>query len=196
MHTQKAFYNSLTHQQKRSGKATSYLTLVASAVIGVLSLHSVAVAQENNEEEKTEIIEVRGLADSFRNAIAEKRNAATIVDALSSADMGALPDLSVAETLERITGVTGDRFKGNASEISIRGLGPFLGFSTVNGRAISSGSGNRSVAFSQFPSELVNGVVVYKAQKADLLEGGVSGLVDLKTIKPVDYGKEQFRADA
>ncbi|MFC4700633.1 TonB-dependent receptor [Glaciecola siphonariae] len=150
---------------------------------------------QTDTENATEIIEVRGIAESYRNAIAQKRNSATIVDALSSADMGALPDLSVAETLERITGVSGDRFKGNASEISIRGLGPFLGFSTVNGRAISSGSGNRAVAFSQFPSELVNGVVVYKAQKADILEGGVSGTIDLQTIKPIDYGKERLQAE-
>ena len=171
------------------------LTLLATAVLTAMSMTSAfSVAQEVADEE-AEIIEVRGIAESYRNAISEKRNAATIVDALSSADIGALPDLSVAETLERITGVTGDRFKGNASEISIRGLGPFLGFATVNGRAISSGSGNRSVAFSQFPSELVNGVVVYKAQKADLLEGGVSGLIDLKTIKPIDYGKERFQAE-
>jgi iron complex outermembrane receptor protein len=171
------------------------LKMLTVAVLAAMSITStLALAQEVADSE-AEVIEVRGIAESYRNAISEKRNATTIVDALSSADIGALPDLSVAETLERITGVTGDRFKGNASEISIRGLGPFLGFATVNGRAISSGSGNRSVAFSQFPSELVNGVVVYKAQKADLLEGGVSGLIDLKTIKPVDYGKERFQAE-
>lgn len=172
---------------------------LALAVASALSLSNPANAQDTEKKDKDkkiiEIIEVQGIADSFRNAIAEKRNATTIVDALSSADMGTLPDLSVAETLERITGVSGDRFKGNASEISIRGLGPFLGFSTVNGRAISSGSGNRSVAFSQFASELVNGVIVYKAQQANLLEGGVSGLIDLKTIKPIDYGKERFQAE-
>ena len=177
-------------------------TVLAVLVSSALSLTTSSVnAQEivqtepSQEEVTTEIIEVSGIAESYRNAIAQKRNSATIVDALSSADMGALPDLSVAETLERITGVSGDRFKGNASEISIRGLGPFLGLSTVNGRAISSGSGNRSVAFSQFPSELVNGVVVYKAQKADLLEGGVSGTIDLQTIKPIDYGKERLQAE-
>lgn len=171
-----------------------------------LSIHAALIASINTtmaqETEKTEdkaaeveVIQVSGIAETYRSAIAVKRGSPTIVDALSSTEIGALPDLSVAETLERITGVSGDRFKGNASEISIRGLGPFLGFSTVNGRAISSGSGNRSVAFSQFPSELVNGVVVYKAQTAELLEGGVSGLIDLQTIKPIDYGKRRFQAD-
>lgn len=196
--------NAATHTATKSlvNKQSSFKQKALCTIIGsILSLSAPALfAQEAKEAENAdnqvvEVIEVSGIAASYRNAIAEKRNAATIVDALSSEDMGALPDLSVAETLERITGVTGDRFKGNASEISIRGLGPFLGLSTVNGRAISSGSGNRSVAFSQFPSELVNGVTVYKAQKADLLEGGVSGTIDLKTIKPLDYGKERFQAE-
>ena len=185
--------------KENSGQPMFKPKLLAIVVSSALALTSnVTFAQDaepDAENSEIEIIEVTGIAEAYRNAIAEKRNATTIVDALSSADMGALPDLSVAETLERITGVAGDRFKGNASEISIRGLGPFLGLSTVNGRTISSGSGNRSVAFSQFPSELVNGVVVYKAQKADLLEGGVAGTIDLKTIKPIDYGKERFQAE-
>jgi TonB-dependent receptor len=182
----------------RKDKISSRFSLVAIAVGSFLSASShYAHAQEQTESKPAavEIIEVRGVTEAYRNAIAEKRSADTIVDALSSADIGTLPDLSVAETLERITGVAGDRFKGNASEISIRGLGPFLGFSTVNGRTISSGAGNRSVAFTQFPSELVNGVVVYKAQKADLLEGGVAGTIDLKTIKPIDYGKKRFQTE-
>ncbi|MBC3766773.1 TonB-dependent receptor [Neptunicella marina] len=177
-------------------------TLLAVAIKAILFSHTAAAQQQSSYTEKqpqqakdVEVIQVSGIAETYRSAMAVKRGSTTIVDALSSADIGALPDLSVAETLERITGVSGDRFKGNASEISIRGLGPFLGFSTVNGRAISSGSGNRSVAFSQFPSELVNGVVVYKAQTAKLLEGGVSGLIDLQTIKPVDYGKTRFQAE-
>ncbi|WP_416308166.1 TonB-dependent receptor [Neptunicella sp. SCSIO 80796] len=175
----------------------SLLSLSVHAAL-LASAGTVQAQQAQQEEPKAadvEVIQVSGIRDTYRSAIAVKRGSATIVDALSSAEIGALPDLSVAETLERITGVSGDRFKGNASEISIRGLGPFLGFSTVNGRAISSGSGNRSVAFSQFPSELVNGVVVYKAQTANLLEGGVSGLIDLQTIKPIDYGKRRLQAE-
>ena len=181
-------------QKALSAMIGSLLSLSAPAVFAQSSEQADA-GEQNADNQVVEVIEVSGIAESYRNAIAEKKNAATIVDALSLEDMGALPDLSVAEVLERITGVTGDRFKGNASEVSIRGLGPFLGLSTVNGRAISSGSGNRSVAFSQFPSELINGVTVYKAQKADLLEGGVSGTIDLKTIKPIDYGKERFQAE-
>jgi TonB-dependent receptor len=157
---------------------------------------SLALAQDDSGADQLEEVVIMGtLQETMRNSIEIKREAQTIVDVISAADMGALPDLSVAETLERIVGVTGDRFKGNSSEISVRGLGPFLGYSTYNGREISSGSGNRSVAFSQFPSELVNGAVVYKSQSADLVEGGVAGLINLQSIRPIDYGKRRVQAE-
>lgn len=170
-------------------KKTALSLSVAAAMAPVSVL-----AQEDTGSEVEEVV-VTGIRQTLRNSIDIKRDSTTIVDALSSDEIGELPDNSVAETLERVTGVTGDRFKGNASEISIRGMGPFLGSSTINGRRISSGSGSRAVAFTQFPSELVNGVVVYKAQQADIREGGVSGTVDLQTIKPLDYGKRRITMD-
>lgn len=163
-----------------------------------MPLHS-ALAQGNGAEPESAVLEeilVTGaIRDTLRNSVEIKRDSSTIVDAISANEMGALPDLSVAETLERITGVTGDRFKGNSSEISVRGLGPFLGASTYNGREVSSGSGNRSVAFSQFPSELVSGAVVYKAQQANLLEGGVAGIIDLRSLRPIDFGQRRIQGE-
>jgi TonB-dependent receptor len=135
---------------------------------------------------------VTGIRASQRTSIETKRNATTIVDAISADQIGVLPDNSIAETLERVVGVSGDRFKGSASELSIRGLGPFLGFATINGRDISTGGGNRSVSFQQFPSELTKGVVVHKAQEADLVEGGVAGTVDLLTGTPLEFSGRHF----
>ncbi|MBU2886722.1 TonB-dependent receptor [Gilvimarinus agarilyticus] len=170
--------------------------ILAAAIAASLLPSSIAFAQEEGGAELLEEVIVTGsFRDIMRNSIEIKRDAETIVDVISASDMGALPDLSVAETLERIVGVTGDRFKGNSSEISVRGLGPFLGYSTYNGREVSSGSGNRSIAFSQFPSELVNGAVVYKSQSADLVEGGVAGLINLQSIRPLEYGKRRFQAE-
>jgi iron complex outermembrane recepter protein len=140
-------------------------------------------------------IEVIGIRQTQRSSAEVKRDSNVIVDALVSDEIGASPDLSVGETLERVTGVSADRFKGSASEISVRGLGPFLGFSTFNGREVSSGSGDRAVSFQQFPSDIVNGVVVYKSQRADLVEGGVSGIIDLQTVQPLDYGKKRVQVD-
>jgi iron complex outermembrane recepter protein len=142
-----------------------------------------------------ETIVVQGIRQTQRTSNEVKRESDIILDALVSDEIGASPDLSVGETLERITGVSADRFKGSASEISVRGLGPFLGFSTFNGREVSSGSGDRAVSFQQFPSDIVNGVVVYKSQRANLVEGGVSGIIDLQTVQPLDYGKKRFQLD-
>ncbi len=140
-------------------------------------------------------IVVDGIRQTQRTSAQVKRKADVIVDALVSDEIGATPDQSVGETLERIVGVSGDRFKGSASEISIRGLGPFLGFSTLNGREVSSGGGDRAVSFQQFPSELVNGVLVYKSQSSDLVEGGTSGVIELRTLRPIDYGKRRIQVD-
>ena len=150
--------------------------------------------QPGNQADSAIVVE--GIRATQRNSIETKRNSGLIVDALISEEIGETPDQSVGETLERIVGVTADRFKGSASEISVRGLGPFLGFSTLNGREVTNGSGDRAVSFQQFPSEIVNGVLVYKTQNAALVEGGTSGVIDLRTLHPLDAGKRRIQVDA
>lgn len=140
-----------------------------------------------------EEIIVTGARATQRTSIEFKRNADVVVDGLVSDEIGATPDNSVGDTLERIVGVSADRFKGNANELSVRGLGPTLSFATFNGREVSSAGGDRSVAYQQFPSELVNGVLVYKSQRADFLEGGVGGIIELRSMKPLDYGKQRIQ---
>ncbi len=147
-----------------------------------------AAALEGGDE-----ILVTGTRATQRSSIAFKRDADVVVDGLVSDEIGATPDNSVGDTLERIVGVSADRFKGNANELSVRGLGPTLSFSTFNGREVSTAGPDRSVAFQQFPSELVNGVLVYKTQRADFLEGGVGGIIELKSMKPLDYGKRRIQ---
>lgn len=149
----------------------------------------VAEAAASAEQE----ILVTGARETQRNSIQIKRSADVVVDGLVSDEIGATPDNSVGDTLERITGVSADRFKGNANELSVRGLGPTLSFSTFNGREVSTAGPDRSVAFQQFPSELVNGVLVYKSQRADFLEGGVGGVIELRSMKPLDYGKRRIQ---
>jgi iron complex outermembrane receptor protein len=138
---------------------------------------------------------VTGARAEQRSSIDVKRNATVILDGIVNDEIGALPDNSVGDTLERITGVSADRFKGNANELSVRGLGPTLSFSMFNGREVSTAGADRSVAFQQFPSELVNGVIVYKSQQADFLEGGIGGVIELRSMRPLDYGKSRFQAE-
>jgi iron complex outermembrane receptor protein len=140
-------------------------------------------------------IVVTGARATQRTSIELKRNSSVIVDGLVSDEIGSTPDNSVGDTLERLAGVSADRFKGNANEISVRGLGPTLSFATFNGREVSTAGGDRSVAFQQVPSELVNGVLVYKTQQADFLEGGVGGIIELRSLKPLDYGKRRLQAE-
>jgi iron complex outermembrane receptor protein len=146
-------------------------------------------------EEALQDVVVTGARATQRNSIQVKRDASVILDGIVNDEIGAQPDNSVGDTLERITGVSADRFKGNANELSVRGLGPTLSFATFNGREVSSAGADRSVAFQQFPSELVNGVIVYKTQQADFLEGGIGGVIELRSLKPLEYGKRRFQAE-
>jgi TonB-dependent receptor len=156
------------------------------------------MAQESDAapavDDATEVIEVTGIRKTIQDSISIKKLSTSIVDGLSAEDIGDLPALSIGEALETLTGASSHREQGGATEISIRGLGPFLGSTVFNGREAANGSGDRSVNFSQFPSELFNKIAIYKTQEASLIEGGVSGQIALDTVKPLDYGKQRFQA--
>ena len=183
-------------RQARSPLAALRYTLLLTT-IGV-ALPSAALAQNAPEEaqDPDQIIVTGEISRTIENSLQTKRQLDVIGDAIVGDDIGDLPDLSVAETLERIVGVTSDRFKGGASELSVRGLGAFLGASYLNGREISSGSDGRDVNFGQFPSELINGAIIYKSQQASFIEGGVSGIIELQTLRPLDYGKRRLQIQA
>lgn len=166
--------------------------LAVGAALSVV-LMTPAYAQVDEEPFEDEIISTGTIQQTIEKSIDFKRSQTVVSDALIGAELGDLPDLSVAESLERIVGVTSDRFKGGASELSVRGLGAFLGSSVLNGREITSGSDGRDVNFGQFPSELVNGALVYKTQQADFIEGGVSGIIELQTLRPLDYNKRRLQ---
>ena len=164
--------------------------------VSAMSLAGVALAQDaGGGATAVDEIVVTGTRRTVQTSIETKRGSATIVDALTADEIGDLPALSVGEAIETITGAASHREKGGASEVSIRGLGPFLGASTFNGREATNGSGDRSVNFNQFPSELINQIKVYKTQQADLVEGGVSGLVELGTLRPLDFNRRRIQVE-
>ncbi|GAA60817.1 TonB-dependent receptor [Pseudoalteromonas sp. BSi20652] len=175
---------------------------VRTAVIAGMASSCVFTASAQEEqgkatevEEDVEIISVTGTRRTIQDQIAIKREATTVVDGLSSEDIGDLPALSIGEALESITGAASHRENGGATEITIRGLGPFLSATHINGREATNGSGDRSVNFSQFPSELVKKVAIYKTQDASMIEGGVAGVIALETITPLDFGKQRVSAE-
>lgn len=168
---------------------------VASSFAFSANAQQAQTANENEAGNEVEIIDVVGTRRTIQDQIAIKREATTVVDGLSAEDIGDLPALSIGEALESITGAASHRENGGATEISIRGLGPFLSATHINGREATNGGGDRSVNFSQFPSELMKKVAIYKTQDASMIEGGVAGVITLETLKPLEFGKQRFQAE-
>lgn len=175
--------------------AGTAIALTCSTAWAQDSAASPAAAEGEEGADDSDLIVVTGIRATIQDSIDTKRESDLIIDALSSDEIGDLPALSIGEALETLTGAGSHREQGGATEISIRGLGPFLGSTTINGRAASNGSGDRSVNFSQFPSELFSTVGIYKTQSARLIEGGVAGQIILETVRPLDYGRRRIQGE-
>lgn len=186
------------HTNHRRGLRGLLLAGVAVSMAGV----SPALAQDappaqadpaaDEQEDDTEVV-VTGIRETIQTSIAAKRQEDAIVDVLAADDIGDLPALSVGQAIQTITGATTHREKGDASEIALRGLGPFLSNATFNGRDATNGSGDRSVNFGQFPSELINKITIYKTQQANIVEGGVAGTIELETLRPLDFNRSRVQ---
>ncbi|WP_066959615.1 TonB-dependent receptor [Microbulbifer sp. Q7] len=172
------------------------LLVSAIAAVTYVGYAGAVHGQEAQADQALEEVVVTGSRATIQSTIDIKRNSVTIVDGLSASEIGELPALSIGEALESVTGASSHRENGGATEISIRGMGPYLSATTFNGRMATNGSGDRSVNFSQFPSELMNKVAIRKTQDASLIEGGVAGLIELETLKPLEYGKQRIQFDA
>lgn len=148
------------------------------------------------EQDGSDDIVVTAIRETIQTSIKSKRDSDTIVDTVSSKEIGDLPGQSVGEVIATITGATIDRANYGPTEVSVRGLGSGLSMTTFNGREATNGSGDRAVNFGQFPSELFNAIKIYKTQQPDLIEGGVAGLIELQTRRPLDYGRRQIQVEA
>lgn len=132
-------------------------------------------------------IVVTGIRASLRNALQTKRNTDVISDNISSQQIGQLPDVTIAEELNRLPGVNTTRDRGNSSQAALRGLGPRFVFGLVNGREVASSEPSQDLRWEEFPSEVLSGVQVYKGQEAAIVPGGIAGTIDIRTIRPLDY---------
>lgn len=141
------------------------------------------------EEEAAELdsVVVTGIRAGIESAIEVKRESTSIVDVVSAEDLGKLPDISIADSIARLPGLAAQRVAGRASTVSIRGLSGDYGTTLLNGREQVSVGDNRTVEFDQFPSELINQVVVYKTPDASLIGQGLSGTIDLRTVRPLSF---------
>ncbi|MFT4789843.1 MAG: iron complex outermembrane receptor protein, partial [Paraglaciecola sp.] len=145
---------------------------------------------ETPDSQQLERIEVRGFATSLIQSLNQKRFSDTVSEQISADDLGGLPDVSMADALTRLPGISAVRTGGQAAEINIRGMSGDFVFSTLNGREQVSTSGSRSIEFDQYPSELISSAAVYKSSKASLIEGGVAGSVELQTASPLSNDKQ------
>ncbi|QDQ26335.1 TonB-dependent receptor [Chitinimonas arctica] len=152
---------------------------------------------------KEEAVVVTGIRASKFKSLTAKKNADSLVEVISAEDIGKMPDKNVADSLQRVPGVntiTASGTEGGFGEndrVSMRGTPPSLTATTINGHAVGTGdwyvlnqsASGRSVSYSLLPSELVDTVVISKSARADLVEGGVAGSVDIQTRHPLDAKK-------
>jgi len=153
-------------------------------------------AAQKKQAQQLETVTVTGIRTGIEAAIDTKQNSTSIVEAISAEDIGKLPDVSIAESISRLPGLAAQRVGGRAQVISVRGLSPDFSTTLLNGREMVSTGDNRSVEFDQYPSELMAGVTVYKTPDAALVGQGLSGTIDMRTVRPLDFSKPVFAVSA
>ncbi|MEI5686905.1 TonB-dependent receptor [Sphingomonas kyungheensis] len=141
-------------------------------------------------------IVVTGIRASLANSAKIKRDSTLIVDSVSAEDVGKLPDVSIADSLARLPGVTAQRLEGRDQRLSIRGLGPDFSTTLLNGREQVTVGDNRGVEYDQYPSEFFRNVNVYKSADASLIAAGISGTVDLRMLRPLEQRGRVFAINA
>lgn len=143
-------------------------------------------AQAQEADPALEEIVVTGIRGSLKRAIDVKRNSDVIVDAIAAEDLGKFPDSNVAESLQRISGVSIDRAGGEGQFVTVRGFGPEFNTVLVNGRSIATENQGREFSFDLLASELIFGAEVFKSSTATLQDGGIGSTINVKTARPFD----------
>lgn len=171
-------------------------TLMASVITSV----SIAGFSAPTFAQDVEEVLVTGVRASLERSMDVKRSSAGVVDAISSEDIGKFPDTNLAESLQRITGVSISRQNGEGSEVTVRGFGPDNNMVTLNGRTMPTGTtygggsgadastragGSRAFNFANLASEGISGVEVYKTSKANVATGGIGATINVKTTRPL-----------
>jgi TonB-dependent receptor len=183
------------HCAPRTNILATALLLALSAPVSAQS------APENAEEKDTsaeaspqdlDTIEVTGIRRSLTSSKDLKRDAQGIVDGIVAEDIGKFPDTNLAESLQRITGVSIDRSAGEGSRVTVRGVGPDFNLVLLNGRqmpassiADTGASNSRAFDFANLASEAVSGIEVYKTSRASSPTGGIGATINIKTARPL-----------
>ncbi|MGZ9898682.1 TonB-dependent receptor [Shewanella gaetbuli] len=153
-----------------------------SLVLGFGSMMPAHAAEEGDEN--IEVIQVTGIRGSLIKSMDVKRSSNGVVDSISAEDIGKFPDTNLAESLQRISGVSIDRVNGEGSKITVRGFGPDFNLVTLNGRQMPVTTGSRSFDFANVAAESITGVEVHKTSRASNPTGGIGSTVDVFTHRP------------
>lgn len=194
-----AVSTNINAQQAEPAKTDAAQTEVAKEAAAKAEAAKKATAKADpkadGKSQTLDTVVVTGIRRGIEEAISIKKNSDSIVEAISAEDIGKLPDNSIAESIARLPGLTAQRVGGRAQSISIRGFAGDFATTLLNGREQVSTGDNRSVEFDQYPSELLNAVVIYKTPDASLVGQGLSGTVDLQTVRPLSFSKRTFAAN-
>jgi iron complex outermembrane receptor protein len=148
-------------------------------------------SSDDDVQNMSEVV-VTGQLAALRRAQAIKQDAAGVVDAISAEEAGKFPDQNIADSLQRVPGISVNRTSGESSQVTVRGLGPQFVNVLINGRSIVSDADNRAFNFDTLPSELISTVEVYKTSAADIVDGGIGGTIDIRTARPLDSSGFHF----
>ena len=150
-----------------------------------------AAAQSGTIEE----VVVVGIRQSLRRSMDVKRTRDGVVDAITAEDIGDFPDSNLAESLQRITGVSIDRERGEGARVTVRGFGPDFNLVLLNGRQMPTTSGlGRSFDFGDLASEGIAAVEVYKSGQANVPTGGIGSTINIRTTRPLESPGMKFTA--
>lgn len=156
--------------------------------VAVLMAATNVVADETDQVEAVEVIVVTGKLGSLTKSLNEKRLSQTLIDSISSEDLGKFPDANVADSLAHVPGITISRVHGGEGQhVTIRGLGSDFNIVTLNDRLLATDDDGRNFAFDVLPSEMISGADVMKSVEASMLEGSIGGTVNLRSATPFDY---------
>ena len=150
-------------------------------------------ALAENSPEELDTIKITGIRRSLKSSRDFKRDAQGVVDGIVAEDIGKFPDTNLAESLQRITGVSIDRSAGEGSKVTVRGVGPDFNLVLLNGRQMPASSiadtgpsNSRAFDFANLASEAVSGIEVYKTSRASTPTGGIGATINIKTARPLD----------
>ncbi|MEP2539855.1 MAG: TonB-dependent receptor plug domain-containing protein, partial [Kangiellaceae bacterium] len=168
-------------------KRSAIAMAVLSATTLAMSVHAEEVETET-EAEDDNVVQIVGIRSSLSNALAEKRDANSVIEVIEAIDIGKLPDQNLAEVLENVTGVQITRTAGIGTGVQIRGSSSnrveINGVSTVG-----AGSGRNGISFEDINASIISSVEVIKAPEAKTIEGSVGGTVNLRTIRPLNLSE-------